>query len=318
MSSGRTPLTATQIDASSSLCECCWVVTRTTRDGWLVRFIGVNFRIIINAFLFIFFPSFTTCTVAAITLTSVVKLQGVFRIVLKHFHFQHTLDVALQRPKCLFPDLIVWYFLMGARFLFNTFLMHVSHQDKMISSSSYISKPIQRRLRGALLSWRYIGTWGWTVWGKWRKGKKSRCSEKSSSEKSSVESQKGHVVAHGHAVALEGRACAWACASLREACARFCPWFAKIICSPVSGTCLAEQSKPCANLAQTLRCLAVLLHLVGGPLLKENVKHANGTQMSRWSFFACYTFLESAHILLLHRKSAGLSCCRVWVNSKVE
>ena len=45
-------------------------------------------------------------------------------------------------PKCLFPDLIVWYFLMGARFLFNTFLMHVSHQDKMISSSSYISKPI--------------------------------------------------------------------------------------------------------------------------------------------------------------------------------
>ena len=36
-------------------------------------------------------------------------------------------------PKCLFPDLIVWYFLMGARFLFNTFLMHVSHQDKMIA-----------------------------------------------------------------------------------------------------------------------------------------------------------------------------------------
>ena len=158
-------------------------------------------------------------------------------------------------------------------------------------------KTNQRRLRGALLSWRYIGTWGWTVWGKWRKGKKSSCSEKSSSEKSSVESQKGHVVAHGHVVALEGRACAWACASLREACARFCPWFAKIICSPVSGTCLAEQSKPCANLAQTLRCLAVLLHLVGGPLLKENVKHANGTQMSRWSFFACYTFLESAHMV---------------------
>ena len=165
-------------------------------------------------------------------------------------------------------------------------------------------KTNQRRLRGALLSWRYIGTWGWAVWGKWRKGKKSSCSEKSSSEKSSVESQKGHVVAHGHVVALEGRACAWACASLREACARFCPWFAKIICSPVSGTCLAEQSKPCANLAQTLRCLAVLLHLVGGPLLKENVKHANGTQMSRWSFFACYTFLESAHICI-HTLSVG-------------
>ena len=45
-------------------------------------------------------------------------------------------------PKCLFPDLIVWYFLMGARFLFNTFLMHVSHQDTMISSSSYIPEPI--------------------------------------------------------------------------------------------------------------------------------------------------------------------------------
>ena len=63
-------------------------------------------------------------------------------------------------------------------------------------------KTNQRRLRGALLSWRYIGTWGWTVWGKWRKGKKSSCSEKSSSEKSRVESQKGHVVAHGHVVAL--------------------------------------------------------------------------------------------------------------------
>ena len=75
-------------------------------------------------------------------------------------------------------------------------------------------KTNQCRLRGALLSWRYIGTWGWTVWGKWRKGKKSSCSEKSSSEKSSVESQKGHVVAHGQVVALEGRACAWACAKL--------------------------------------------------------------------------------------------------------
>ena len=35
------------------------------------------------------------------------------------------------------------------------------------------------------------------------------------------------------------------------------------------------------NLAQTLHCLAVLLHLVGGPLLDESVKHAKGTQMSR-------------------------------------
>ena len=203
-------------------------------------------------------------------------------------------------PKCLFPDLIVWYFLMGARFLFNTFLMHVSHQDKMIRSSSYISKPINVACAVRFWAGGTKVTWGWTVWGKWRKGKKSSCSEKSSSEKSSVESQKGHVVAHGHVVALEGRACAWACASLREVCARFCPWFAKIICSLVSGTCLAEQSKPCANLAQTLRCLAVLLHLVGGPLLKENVKHANGTQMSRWSFFACYTFLESAQMTSLN------------------
>ena len=155
-------------------------------------------------------------------------------------------------------------------------------------------KTHQRRLRGALLSWRYIGTWGWTVWGKWRKGKKSSCSEKSSSEKSTCWESKNQQRTCG---------CAWARGgsgrpSLREACARFCPWFAKIICSPVSGTCLAEQSKPCANLAQTLRCLAVLLHLVGGPLLKENVKLANGTQMSRWSFFACYTFLESAHIYI--------------------
>ena len=31
---------------------------------------------------------------------------------------------------------------------------------------------------------------------------------------SSAESQKGHVAAHGHVVALEGRACALACAKL--------------------------------------------------------------------------------------------------------
>jgi len=129
-----------------------------------------------------------------------------------------------------------------------------------------------------------------------KRKEKNRKEKKRKGCSSSVESQNGHVVAHGHVVALEGRACALACASLREACARFRPSFAKIICSPVSGTCLAELSKPCANLAQTLRCLAVLLHLVGGPLLKENAKHANGTQMSRWSFFAYYTFLESVHI----------------------
>ena len=38
------------------------------------------------------------------------------------------------------------------------------------------------------------------------------------------------MAAHGHVVALEGRACALAC-------------------FPVTGTCLAELSKPCANLA---------------------------------------------------------------------
>ena len=34
------------------------------------------------------------------------------------------------------------------------------------------------------------------------------------------------------------------------------------------------------NLAQTLHCLAVLLHLVGGPLLEESVKHAKDIHMS--------------------------------------
>ena len=90
---------------------------------------------------------------------------------------------------------------------------------------------------------------------------------------------------------------------LREACARFCPWFAKIICSPFSGICLAELSKPCADLAQTLRCLAVLLHLVGGPLLvlKENVKacqrHSNVAVILFCLLY--YTFLESAHMYVL-------------------
>ena len=45
-------------------------------------------------------------------------------------------------PKCLFPESDVWYILMGARLLFNSFLMHVSHPDKMINNSSYMSKPI--------------------------------------------------------------------------------------------------------------------------------------------------------------------------------
>ena len=31
---------------------------------------------------------------------------------------------------------------MGARFLFNSFLMHVSHPDKMINKSSYMSQTI--------------------------------------------------------------------------------------------------------------------------------------------------------------------------------
>ena len=92
-------------------------------------------------------------------------------------------------------------------------------------------------------------------------------------------------MAHGHVVALEGRACTLSCASLREACARFCHGFAKIICSPVTGTCLAELSKPCANLAQTLRCLAVLLHLVGGPLLKEKEKTCQRHSNVHLAFF---------------------------------
>ena len=38
----------------------------------------------------------------------------------------------------LFPESIVWYILMGARFFsLNSFLMHVSHPDKMINKSSY-------------------------------------------------------------------------------------------------------------------------------------------------------------------------------------
>ena len=93
--------------------------------------------------------------------------------------------------------------------------------------------------------------------------------------------------------------------SLREACARFCPWFAKVICSPVTGTCLAELSKPCANLAQTLRCLAVLLHLVGGPLLKEKEKACQRHSNVALIFFSYYTFLESAHLLSVQESSTN-------------
>ena len=62
---------------------------------------------------------------------------------------------------------------------------------------------------------------------------------------------------------------------------------------------LLALSKPCANLA--LPC-STILHLVGGPLLEESVKHAKGNQMSRWSFFAYFTFLESAHMCISTKK----------------
>ena len=58
-------------------------------------------------------------------------------------------------------------------------MWHVSHQDKMKSGSSYISKPINVACAVHFSAGR---RWGWTVWGKWGKGKKSSCSEKSSSE----------------------------------------------------------------------------------------------------------------------------------------
>ena len=85
-------------------------------------------------------------------------------------------------PKCLFPELIVWYILMGARFLFNSFLMHVSHPDKMINNSSYMSYILKPINVACAVHFSNGGTWGWTVWGKWRTGKKSSCLEKSSSE----------------------------------------------------------------------------------------------------------------------------------------
>ena len=47
------------------------------------------------------------------------------------------ITIAFFGPKCLFPESIVWYILMGAHFLFNSFLMHVSHPDKKINKSSY-------------------------------------------------------------------------------------------------------------------------------------------------------------------------------------
>ena len=40
-------------------------------------------------------------------------------------------------PKCLFPESIVWYILIGAHFSFNSFLMHVSHPEKKTNKSSY-------------------------------------------------------------------------------------------------------------------------------------------------------------------------------------
>ena len=115
-----------------------------------------------------------------------------------------------------------------------------------------------------------------------RREKKSRCPEKSSP--SSVESQNGHVVAHGHVVTPEGQACELACAKLAHDFATGLPKS-----SALWG--LAPAYLNYQNLAQTLRCLAVLLHLVGGPLLNENVKHANGTQMSGWSWLILFCLL---------------------------
>ena len=62
------------------------------------------------------------------------------------------------------------------------------------------------------------------------------------------------------------------------------------------------RSKPCANLAQTLRCLAVLLHLVGGPLLKEKEKacerHSN---VHLVFFFLLYLFGKHPYIVYIYK-----------------
>ena len=129
-----------------------------------------------------------------------------------------------------------------------------------------------------------------------KRKEKNRKEKKRKGSSSSVESQNGHVVAHGHVVALEGRACALACASLREACARFRPSFAKIICSPVSGTCLAELSKPCANLA--LPCSTTAFSW--GPATKRKCKtcqrHSNVTLIL---FCLLYLFGKCPYTMVL-------------------
>ena len=76
-------------------------------------------------------------------------------------------------------------------------------------------------------------------------------------------------------------------AELARACARFCPWFAKIICCPVTGTCLAELSKPCANLA--LPCSTTAFSW--GPATKRKGKSMRTALKWRLGlFFLLYLF----------------------------
>ena len=122
-----------------------------------------------------------------------------------------------------FPEPIVWYILLGPCFLFNAFLMHVSHPHKMINKSSYMRLNCLRKVK---------------------RKRKVAAQRRVARVVLRVKKDMWWRMAHGGSGRQSLRELA--CASLREAWARFCPWSAKIICSPVSGTCPAELSKPCA------------------------------------------------------------------------
>lgn len=87
-----------------------------------------------------------------------------------------------------------------------------------------------------------------------------------------------HVVEHWHVVALEGRAYTLVCPNLRAVCAGFCRWFAKIVCS-----------------LRTFRCLAILLHLCGRPLVNAKKKKRANEATPVFYFFSS-ELLEGVHI----------------------
>ena len=149
----------------------------------------------------------------------------------------------------------------------------------MIQKLSCMSPAVSVALRIACFSWRYTRLS--------RLRAVQRRKKVAAQKKNLTRVVLRHVVEHWHVVALEGRAYTLVCPNLRAVCAGFCRWFAKIVCS-----------------LRTFRCLAILLHLCGRPLVNAKKKNVP-TKPHRFSIFFLWAFGRRAY-------TQTKPCCILW------